>query len=446
MNQPQRKRCSWQEPTFIAEQLAKTWGEAGLVWLDGDGSALGRWVTLAADPINQVCCHGLPGSSDATNPFEALRHLEPGHWSGWLSYEAGAWIEPKNPWKADSMATLWMAQHDPVLRFDLQNQQLWIEGCDSNRLQAWMSWLEAISSKEKPADVESQLPIKANRHRISVDAWQWHTSKTNYANNVEQIQDWIGHGDLFQANLSTCCTTELTESNAALEIFQKLRRHCPAPFAGLVIASGKAAGEAVISASPERFLHVLPTGEVETRPIKGTRPRHHQAEQDADLAADLVCSNKDRAENVMIVDLMRNDLGRVCQPGSITVPQLVGLESYPQVHHLTSVVQGQLRPEQTWVDLLQACWPGGSISGAPKLRACQRLAELEPTPRGPYCGSLLRLDWDNRLDSSILIRSLMLKGSTLRAHAGCGIVADSNPQNEAEELSWKLLPLLQALQ
>ena len=188
-----------------------------------------------------------------------------------------------------------------------------------------------------------------------------------------------------------------------------------------------------------------PAGQVETRPIKGTRPRHSNPERDADLAAELVCSDKDRAENVMIVDLLRNDLGRVCKPGSIRVPQLLALESYASVHHLTSVVEGQLREGLGWVDLLRACWPGGSISGAPKLRACQRLHELEPTSRGPYCGSLIRIDWDGRFDSNILIRSLMRQGSTLRAHAGCGIVADSDPNGEAEELMWKLQPLLEAL-
>jgi len=147
----------------------------------------------------------------------------------------------------------------------------------------------------------------------------------------------------------------------------------------------------------------------------------------------------------MIVDLLRNDLGRVCRPGSIRVPQLVGLESYTNVHHLTSVVTGELREGCSWVDLLRACWPGGSISGAPKLRACQRLAELEPVARGPYCGSLLRRHWDGSVDSSILIRTLLLKERALRLQAGCGIVTDSDPQAEAEELGWKLHPLQAAL-
>jgi para-aminobenzoate synthetase component 1 len=184
---------------------------------------------------------------------------------------------------------------------------------------------------------------------------------------------------------------------------------------------------------------------VETRPIKGTRPRHGSPDADADAAADLVTSPKDRAENVMIVDLLRNDLGRVCLPGSILVPQLVGLESYRQVHHLTSVVEGQLRAGLGLADLLRACWPGGSISGAPKIRACQRLAELEPVPRGPYCGSLFALDGQGGFDSSILIRSLFFSERRVRAHAGCGIVADSDPADEAEEMGWKLQPLLEAV-
>ena len=213
----------------------------------------------------------------------------------------------------------------------------------------------------------------------------------------------------------------------------------------MIVGAGEASNEAIISTSPERFLKVLATGEVETRPIKGTRPRLSEAKEDADIAIDLVCSAKDRAENIMIVDLLRNDLGRVCQPGSITVPQLVGLESYPQVHHLTSIIKGYLHPYKTWVDLLEAAWPGGSISGAPKLRACQRLYELEPIARGPYCGSIININWNGTFDSNILIRSLNLQDKTLRANAGCGIVADSNSKAEAEELSWKLMPILKAL-
>jgi len=430
MIRPQRLELPWQEPQALANQLAHAYGEEGLVWLDGDGSNLGRWATLAVAPQEIICCRGLPGEPGAGNPFEALRGLAPGHWCGWLSYEAAAWVEPAAHWKADAMATLWIARHDPIFRFDLQERTLWLEGLDPRRLEAMAAWAAAL-----PGTQTSPTEPTAIAH------WHWHSSPEDFSAGVQRIRERIASGDIFQANLTACCSSPLEAPAEPLALFERLRRRCPAPFAGLVVAPG----EAVISASPERFLQVSPNGKVETRPIKGTRPRMVDPEQDADQAAELVCSSKDRAENVMIVDLLRNDLGRVCESGSIQVPQLVGLESYAQVHHLTSVVTGQLRAGTSWVDLLQACWPGGSITGAPKLRACQRIAELEPVARGPYCGSLLRRDWDGSFDSSILIRTVLQHGTTLRCHAGCGIVADSDPQAEAEELGWKLNPLLEAL-
>jgi para-aminobenzoate synthetase component I len=437
-----RVPVAWRSPASLAHLLAEQWGHEGLIWLDGDGTDLGRWATLAVDPLEQRSCRGLPGAAGASDPFSALADLGPGHWCGWLSYEAAAWVEPGNPWKADSMASLWIARHDPVLRFDLVEQQLWLEGQDPERLQAMARWLEAL-----PAVLQASSGGTLPTARVPVESWEWHSTPTAFSQGVTRIRELIACGDLFQANLTACCSTTLprAEPGTGLTLFARLRERSPAPFAGLVVAGGDAAGEAVISASPERFLQVSSEGIVETRPIKGTRPRHSDPQRDADQAAELVCSSKDRAENVMIVDLLRNDLGRACVPGSIHVPQLVGLESYAQVHHLTSVVCGQLQPGLSWVDLLRAGWPGGSISGAPKLRACQRLAELEPVARGPYCGSLIRRDFDGSFDSSILIRTLLLQGAQLRGHAGCGIVVDSDPSAEASELGWKLNPLLEAL-
>ena len=448
---PERLERPWRPPAQLARALVERWGAEGLIWLDGDGTSLGRWATLAADPLEQKCRRGLPGKQGSSDPFRALEELGPGHWTGWLSYEAAAWAEPARHWKHDTMASLWIARHDPVLRCDLVARRLWIVGSDPQRLQAMADWLDRLDPA--PGDPDSAgPPCQQPQHTLAIPhaAWHWHTDTARFAAGVARIREWIASGDLFQANLTACCSALLppgvpSGAAAALPLFERLRQHCPAPFAGLVVAGDEARGEAVISASPERFLQVNSAGHVETRPIKGTRPRHGDPERDADLAAELVCSSKDRAENVMIVDLLRNDLGRSCRPGSIHVPQLVGLESYANVHHLTSVVTGELRPDCSWVDLLRACWPGGSISGAPKLRACQRLAELEPVPRGPYCGSLLRRDWDGSLDSSILIRTLLLKDRELRLQAGCGIVADSDPEAEAEELGWKLHPLLEAL-
>ncbi len=443
---PNRQLCRWKRPEIVVQQLINHFGEDGLIWLDGDGSDLGRWAILATDPIQQICCRGLPSDPQGSNPFEALRNLEPGHWTGWLSYEAGAWVEPNNSWKKDNMATLWIARHDPILRFDLQKEELWIEGCNLKKVNQLAQLLNSIKPGEEQDKLSREI-IEANeKEGIPLDSWQWLTNTDDFTRNVRHIQNLIACGDIFQANLTACCTTLLPSHKCATTIFQRLRKHCPAPFSGVIVASGAASSEAIISASPERFLKVWPSGEVETRPIKGTRPRQLNTQKDADMAADLICSPKDRAENIMIVDLLRNDLGKVCQPGSIYVPQLVGLESYPQVHHLTSVIKGSLQKNHTWVDLIQACWPGGSISGAPKPRACQRLHELEPTSRGPYCGSLLHVDWNGQFDSNILIRSFMLEGLNLRVHAGCGIVADSNPSTETEELNWKLMPLLKAIQ
>ncbi len=440
---PQRWRCCWQEPSLIAKEIVRNWGEPGFIWLDGDGSPLGRWATLGMDPIDQVCCRGLPKKTGASNPFEALRNLEPGHWSGWLSYEAAAWVEFSDSWKPDAMATLWLAKYDPILRFDLAKHQLWIEGTNPKRMQSIANWLSSISTKEI---LSHKKTTPKSTKGIPLESWNQLKSRDEFAQDVKRIQQWITQGDIFQANLTACYINTIPKDLLNIDLFLKLKEHCNAPFSGLIVAAGPANGEAIISTSPERFLKTLPTGHVETRPIKGTRPRHPNPTKDAKSAADLICSAKDRAENIMIVDLLRNDLGRVCKPGSINVPQLVGLESFSHVHHLTSIVNGLLRADQTWVDLLQACWPGGSISGAPKLRACERLNELEHTPRGPYCGSILCTDWNGQIDSNILIRSLFRNGKTLRAHAGCGIVADSDPNNEADELNWKLLPLLKALE
>jgi para-aminobenzoate synthetase component 1 len=411
------------------------------VWLDSDGSAQGPCSRLGLAPLEQRICRGLPGETGASDPFALLADLAAGggHWMGWLSYEAGAWVEPAPHWQSPDMALLWAARHDPVLVFDHGSQQQWLEGQDPARLSSFAALLERLDLGTEPRS-QAQAAIA-----IAPASWHWHTPPERFAAQVEQVLAWIAAGDLFQANLTACCEHTLLRPADPLGLYGRLRELCAAPFGGLAIAGGAAAGEAVLSASPERFLRVGEGGQVETRPIKGTRPRHGDADADADAAADLVTSPKDRAENVMIVDILRNDLGRVCKPGSIQVSQLVGLESYRQVHHLTSVVRGQLEPGFDTIDLLRACWPGGSITGAPKIRACQRLHGLEPVPRGPYCGSLFRIGSDGQFDSNILIRSLLLRGQRLRAHAGCGIVADSDPAAEAEELGWKLQPLLEAL-
>ena len=232
----------------------------------------------------------------------------------------------------------------------------------------------------------------------------------------------------------------LPEGVTPFELYRRLRAVNPAPFAAYLDFP-----EVVVaSSSPERFLK-LRDGRVETRPIKGTRPRGKTPAEDDALALELLASEKDRAENVMIVDLLRNDLSRVCRDESVKVPELCVLETYATVFHLVSTVVGELLPGMTAVDLLKASFPGGSITGAPKIRAMEIIAELEPTQRGPYCGSIGYLSFTGSMDSNIVIRSYAIKDGTVTFQAGGGIVADSKPDAEYEETMDKARALLAAL-
>jgi para-aminobenzoate synthetase component 1 len=262
---------------------------------------------------------------------------------------------------------------------------------------------------------------------------------SGYIAAVRRAVEYVHAGDCFQVNLSQRLLAPLREHPLAL--YGRLRERNPAPFAGY-LDLGPAQ---VVSASPEQFLQVSPAGEVRTRPIKGTRPRSADAAEDAARAAELAASPKDRAENVMIVDLLRNDLGRVCAYGSVTVPEVCRVESFRFVHHLVSEVRGRLRPGATAIDLLRAAFPGGSVTGAPKVRAMEIIAELEPTARGPYCGSLGWLGLDGAMDTNILIRTFTAAGGWLQFPVGGGIVADSDPDAEYEETLHKAAGLLRSL-
>ncbi len=256
---------------------------------------------------------------------------------------------------------------------------------------------------------------------------------------VERAIEYIYAGDIFQVNLSQRLLYPATEP--AVDRYVRLRRRNPATFAGYFDL-----GEAQLaSASPERFLR-LAGNHVEARPIKGTRPRTRLAEADLFAGDELQASRKDRAENVMIVDLLRNDLSRVCQPDSVQVTQLCQLERYEFVQHLVSAVVGELRPGMTTYDLLRGTIPGGSITGAPKVRAMQIISELEPTARGAYCGHLLYLGYDGTFDSSILIRTITTAKGWCQLPVGGGIVAASEPRAEYDETWHKATGLLSALE
>ncbi|MCH7485285.1 MAG: aminodeoxychorismate synthase component I [Chloroflexi bacterium] len=265
-------------------------------------------------------------------------------------------------------------------------------------------------------------------------------TRKGYEAAVERALDYIRAGDIYQVNLSQRFSVPL--SGDSFDAYLRLRQDNPAPFAAFL----RLPEADVLSASPERFLRLDPLSRrIETRPIKGTRPRGRTPAEDAALAAELLASEKDRAENVMIVDLERNDLGRVAEVGSVRVTELAALETFPGVFHLTSQVTARLSEDRDAVDLLLATFPGGSITGAPKIRAMEIIAELERDKRGSYAGAVGYFDLSGNLDTAITLRTMLLKDGVAHVQAGGGIVYDSEPEKEFRETENKAQALLRAI-
>ncbi|OQY26529.1 MAG: aminodeoxychorismate synthase, component I [Anaerolineaceae bacterium 4572_5.1] len=405
--------------------------DAYAIFLDSalvDGR-LGRYSFIAADPFQTMTSKGntiwLGNQRITGDPLEILRRelarypLTPQTGiplfqtgvAGYFAYDLCHHLEDLPIPGVDDMLfpDLALGFYDVVVAFDQEEHRAWI-----------------ISSGH-PA--ESHPPqIRSNFTRPA------------YENAVQRVIDYIYAGDIFQANVSQRFQAELPADDTPFNLYQRLRAINPAPFAAYLNL-----GETVIaSASPERFL-LLRGDEVETRPIKGTRPRGATPEADRALADELLASEKDRAENVMIVDLLRNDLSRACQDHSVNTPEICILESYATVHHLVSTVEGRLPLGTNAVDLLRVTIPGGSITGAPKIRAMEIIAELEPTWRGPYCGNIGYISFTGNMDTSIVIRTYAIQGNTVTFQAGGGIVADSDPAAEYEETIDKAQALMDAL-
>jgi len=264
-------------------------------------------------------------------------------------------------------------------------------------------------------------------------------SRADYTRAFQSIQRYIREGDCYQVNFAQRFQARC--QGHPWTAYEALRQINPAPFSAFL----NYAQVQILSSSPERFLQVQ-RGEVETRPIKGTRPRSLDPAEDRVNREKLANSLKDRAENLMIVDLLRNDIGKNCEPGSVHVPGLFEIESYATVHHLVSTVCGRLREGHHALDLLRGCFPGGSITGAPKIRAMQIIEELEPNRRGVYCGSIAYIGFDGDMDSNIVIRTLVHSDNRIRFWAGGGIVADSDQELEYQECYHKAAALLHLLE
>jgi para-aminobenzoate synthetase component 1 len=354
---------------------------------------------------------------------------------GYWSYDFGRRLEALPSHAADDIALpdVLLGFYDVVGAYDHQSREGWLfssglphEGeTRVERAKERLDKFEWLLTSGVGSAVRT--PEGGGGGETAVSGFQ----RDAYLRAIEQVQDHIRRGDIFQANLSQRWTLPLGFSTPAalgLALHEMLVRRSPAPFSAFLGAPD----HAIVSASPERFLE-LRGSRVETRPIKGTRPRSGDFRKDAVLREELVSSAKDRAENVMIVDVLRNDLGRVCQTGSVETPSLCELEIYPQVFHLTSTVTGRLREGLDAFDLLHACFPGGSITGAPKIRAMEILESIEPVRRHIYTGSIGYLDWGGDADWNIAIRTALVTPHALHFAAGGGITADSEPEAEYEE-------------
>jgi len=360
----------------------------------------------------------------------------PGGAMGYFSYDLGRQIERLPSTTVDDLdlPDICLGFYDVVLTIDhVDGTAALVVGAPDGREAEAMSkarrWARAL--KGAAVSAESPPAMRAGPVRSSF-------TREQYLSAVAQVKEYIAAGDIFQANLSQRFACPY--GGNGWQLYRRLRAVNPAPFAGFM----EMGSWQVVSGSPERFITVK-GDRIETRPIKGTRPRGATPGEDEAYAAELLASEKDGAELVMIVDLQRNDLGRVCEYGSVTVPDLRRLEPTPNVWHTVATVEGRLRPRTTTADVLRATFPGGSITGAPKVRAMQIIEELEPVRRGVYTGAVGYIGFDGQIDLNIAIRTALVREGTAYFSAGGGIVADSDPAAEYDETLAKASGMARAL-
>ena len=393
-----------------------------------DGQALGPGDFLNAFDREWRAQAVVLSESDATKettpPFT-------GGWFVFLGYELVTQIEPSVTGRQDETAfPLASATRFPAAIIVDHAQQQTLLVCETERAGELLTVLEE--------DVKSPMVVSAETFSA---ASIWEDEPERFLDEVRRIQEYIRAGDVFQVNLSRLWRLTLPTPVRSIELYRRLCAANPAPFAGLMTWDNE---RAVISSSPERLVEVRGR-RVSTRPIAGTYPRSLDPEQDRALSQDLLRHPKERAEHVMLIDLERNDLGRVCRTGSVQVKEFMTLESYRHVHHIVSEVSGELRENISPAQVIRAVFPGGTITGCPKVRCMQIIAELEQAPRLAYTGSMGYINRDGSLDMNILIRTIVQQGREISLRAGAGIVADSIPERELAETRAKAKGLLAAL-
>jgi para-aminobenzoate synthetase component 1 len=456
----------WQSPLPAAEAFARLAALPHVLFLDSamPHETLGRYSFLTADPFDYL---QLPadGSDGLTLLEERLRKysaislpdLPPfqGGAAGLLSYDLGRSLErlPEPQFDEFVLPALAIGLYDIVLAYDHQQQRAWFISQGFPETEAAARKPRARQRIEKFRTALASSPTARNQSALKPldvcelapsfrvpgpDGLLSNFTAEEYLTAVARAIEYIHAGDIFQVNLAQRLL--YPAASDSLSLYRRLRERNPATFA----AYFDLGAAQIMSASPERFVKVAGR-RVEARPIKGTRPRTARADADLFAGSELQESEKDRAENVMIVDLLRNDLSRVCRPDSVRVTQLCGLETYQFVQHLVSVVEGELEANQTALDLVRAAFPGGSITGAPKVRAMEIISELEPTARGPYCGGIGYLGFDGSLDLNILIRTVTAARGWWQFPVGGGIVSQSTPEREYEETWHKAAGIIKAL-
>ncbi len=443
-----------------AQTCERFLGQPHLLFLDSasDPQRLGRYSWLSAAPDRVIRAKGREAGAalgqihDALAPHRSspVPGLPPfqGGAAGFLAYDFGEALERIPAPRYDDLALpdLCFGLYDWTIAWDHQAGRAWListglpETGEQQQVRAMerLEWVLRIltgpvagaagrSLVQRPVQTPApSYPVKGAEQAEEIGLRSSFTHR-GYLDAVTRVREYILAGDIFQANLTQRLEAPLEED--PWHLYRRMREVNPAPFAAYLEFDGVH----IVSASPERFLQLDPDGRVETRPIKGTRPRGLSPAHDAALSQALLESDKDRAENLMIVDLLRNDLSRVCAPGTVRVPELFALEQFRTVHHLVSTVVGQLAPGRDAVDLLRATFPGGSITGAPKVRAMEIIAELEPSRRGVYCGAIGYLSVTGAMDTSIAIRTVVALGGRAYFSVGGGIVADSDPEQEYQE-------------
>ncbi|WP_321489558.1 anthranilate synthase component I family protein [uncultured Hyphomonas sp.] len=435
----------WKDPAEIAGILHRL---PGFVWLDsaGGGHVSGRYSYMAATPISGFCWP----QADANAGFEAqfrawmdgfqARTVEGGSpfqggVIGYLSYDAASiWIRDFQSRHPPSLTeTVAFALYDTVLAFDHLNRTLSIYSAglsiagvppDRRLARERIATLTEMLNAAPPTEPETS-PCG--------DDWAPAPHQTDYAELVARVQNAIRDGEVYQANIASLWTHPLGESNTSFRDYLRLRAQTEAPFS----AFGAFGARTLSSLSPERLVTMDRDGRVRAEPIKGTARRATDPEQDREIADTLAGSEKDRAENIMIVDLMRNDLSRVCLPESVTVADLCRVETLPNLHHLVSSVDGQMEPGRDAIDLLAAVFPGGSVTGAPKSRAMEIIDEFEPAARGAFCGALGYIGFDGACDFNIMIRTIEYLPSGARYWSGAGLTLLSEPAAEWAEVQLK---------